>query len=82
MLEDPRDVVRLVVEILATLSVLVGMYFIRKPERLGLKFMILAGVLWGAFAIMVSAWFFLAQNLILLLMNVDALRNWKRKGIL
>ena len=82
MLEEPRAVVRLVIEILATVSVLVGMYFIRKPERLGLKYMIVAGVLWGMFAVMVSAWFLLAQNIILLLMNVDALRNWKRQGIL
>lgn len=82
MLEDPRAVVQLVVEILATLSVLVGVYFIRKPERLGLKYMILACILWGTFAVMVSAWFLFVQNLILLVMNVDALRNWKNKGIL
>ncbi len=69
------------IEFIATVLVLLGVYFITVPKVLGIYIMILAQIFWTIFAYIKGAPFLLLQNVILMCFNFRGIRNWKKKGI-
>lgn len=70
-----------IVEMLATIIVLVGVWYISVPRLMGIYLMGIAQILWTIFAIVKGAPFLALQSIVLLGFNIRAIYNWKKKGI-
>ena len=71
----------IIVEVLATITSIIGIHLITIPKRLGLWFLVIGQIFWMVFAYMNDQKFFLFQGLIFLVYNLVAAYNWKRKGV-
>ena len=69
------------IEFFAMIFVFVGVILIAIPKRYGLYWFMVAQCLWIIFGILVNAPFLVLQNIILLIVNCFAIRNWKRQNI-
>jgi hypothetical protein len=70
-----------VIEFTAMMFVFIGVYLVSLPNIRGIYVMIVAQTFWTIFAIMKGAPFLLMQNVVLMGLNIFAIRNWKRKGV-
>jgi len=70
-----------VIEFMAMVFVFIGVYLVSIPNIKGIYVMIVAQTLWTAFAIIKFAPFLLLQNVVLMGLNVWAIKNWRRKGV-
>jgi len=70
-----------IIELSATILILLSVYLISIPKLLGQKIMIIGQLLWIIFAFLTKSYFFLIQSIILLFFNILAIINWKKKGI-
>jgi nicotinamide riboside transporter PnuC len=70
-----------IVEIVATAIVLVGVYLISIPNIKGLYCMFISQILWAVFAYSKGFKFLLLQSVILFLINIRGIYNWRKKGI-
>lgn len=70
-----------IIEILATITIMIAVPLVAIPKRFGLWVMVLGQILWSIFAIMKGHTFFTIQSIFLLLVNFYGLYSWKRKGI-
>lgn len=71
----------LIVEVAATVIVLIGVYLISIPNIYGLYCMFAAQILWAIFAYSKGFEFLLLQSVILFLINIRGIYNWRKKGI-
>jgi hypothetical protein len=70
-----------VIEFTVMMFVFIGVYLVSLPNIRGIYVMIVAQTFWTIFAIMKGAPFLLMQNVVLMGLNIFAIRNWKRKGV-
>lgn len=66
---------------LATALVLSAVYYIAKPKLRGQYLILAAECTWAIYSIGTGQWALLIQSLVLFLIGLTAVRNWKRKGI-
>ena len=73
--------VTVILEILAAMITIVAVWLISIPKIEGLYLILFAQFLWATFSIInYHLWLFI-QSLILLLININAIKNWKKKQI-
>lgn len=70
-----------VLEAISTILVVVGVILLAAPKISGLYIMVFAQCGWLVYASFKSQWFFASQALFLLIVNIFAIRNWRKKGI-
>lgn len=70
-----------VMEMLATLFVLIGVWLIGNPHILGIWLMFIAQVIWLIYSLMTDQYFLAVQSAVLFVFNVRALVNWMKKGV-
>ena len=70
-----------IVELLATVTSIVGIIYITIPKRTGLYYLIIGTIFWGVFAVLSKSWFLLSQEIFLIVLNIISLKTWKDKGI-
>ena len=70
-----------IVEISATIVTLIGVITITIPKRQGMIILVFAQILWSYFGYLNNKWFFMSQSLFILVLNIIAIYNWKRKNI-
>ena len=68
-------------EILAAVCTITSVYYIAKPKLFGQYLMFISNTMWVIFSILNGHIFLLFQNIILLILTIIAIINWKRKGI-
>lgn len=71
----------LLLEIVATILVVIGVWFIALPNIKGQYMLIVAQALWTIFAIAHWHVFFAIQSFVLLVLNCYAVYNWRKKGV-
>ena len=71
----------IVIEVIATILVLVGAFYISIPRVEGLVLMAIAQILWIIFGVINNHYVFTAQGIALLCFNIWGMYNWKEKGI-
>lgn len=69
------------IEIIATILIIIAVPLVSIPKRLGLWFMFYGQIFWCIFAYLKEQNFFLIQSVFLFFMNIFGLYNWKKKGI-
>ena len=67
-------------EILSTCIVVVGMIGIALVRVWGLYLLVLGAVTWALFGYLEEHYFFLGQNLFILIINTIGIINWHKKG--
>lgn len=71
----------LIIEIIATVLILISVALVSIPKRCGLYVMIVGQLFWLAFAYITGSYGLLVQNAILCCVNVWGLYSWKKNGI-
>ena len=71
----------IILEIIATVLVLVGVYLIAIPNIKGQYLLFIAQVLWCIFSAINMHIFLCIQSFVLLILNLYAIRNWLKKGV-
>jgi len=66
---------------LATSGVLLGVYFISKPKLRGQYIIVGADVTWLTYSILTKQYALAIQSVVLLVIGLSAIRNWRKKGI-
>jgi len=66
---------------LATAFVLLGVYFISKPALKGQYLIVTADILWLIYSLTTEQYALSLQSIILLVIGLTAIKNWKRQGI-
>lgn len=66
---------------LATALVLSAVYFISKPKLRGQYLIIAADITWLIYSCLTLQWALAIQSLVLLIIGISAVKNWKEKGI-
>ena len=70
-----------IIELIATITSIVGITYITIPKRIGLYFLIVGTIFWGIFAILNHSWFLLSQQSYLMILDIISIKTWKDKGI-
>jgi len=70
-----------VISYFATVFVLLGVYFISKPALKGQYLIVTADILWLLYSLLTAQHALSLQSVILLVIGLTAIRNWKRQGI-
>lgn len=70
-----------IIEITATILILVSVALVSIPKRCGLYIMIIGQLFWLTFAYITGSWGLFAQNAILCCVNFWGLHSWKKNGI-
>ena len=65
----------------ATSLVLFGVYYVSKPKLRGQYLIVGADITWLIYSILTKQYALAVQSLVLLVIGVTAIRNWKQKGI-
>lgn len=66
---------------LATVLVLLAVYFISKPKLRGQYLIVAADTTWLAYSLTTHQWALALQSVVLLGIGLSAIKNWKQKGI-
>lgn len=70
-----------VLSYLATALVLTAVYFISKPKLRGQYLIVAADITWLTYSLLTKQWALSLQSVVLLVIGLTAIRNWKLKGI-
>jgi hydrogenase-4 membrane subunit HyfE len=66
---------------LATALVLSAVYYISKPKLRGQYLIVSADITWLAYSLFTKQWALAIQSVVLLIIGISAIKNWKKKGI-
>lgn len=66
---------------LATTLVLFGVYFISKPKLRGQYLIVCADLTWLSYALLTNQYALAAQSVVLLVIGMSAIKNWRRNKI-
>ncbi len=66
---------------LATSLVLSAVYFISKPKLRGQYLILCADFTWGVYSLLTHQYALTLQSIILFIIGLSAVSNWKKKGI-
>ena len=68
-------------EILATILVVVGVWYVGTPHIAGQWLMLFAQLIWLPYSVITKQYFLGLQSLILTIFAVRALKRWKEQGV-
>jgi drug/metabolite transporter (DMT)-like permease len=71
----------IILEFLGAILVIIGVFYISKPKRVGLWWMLGAQIVWIIYSAVTGLLFLTVQSSYLLYLNIRGLINWKKKGI-
>ena len=71
----------IILEILATIFVLIGVWLISTPNIIGLWLMLAAQICWCFIAIKANLWGLALQSLVLFFINIRGIINWTQKKV-
>ena len=66
---------------IATALVLLAVYYISKPKLRGQYFILCADATWFIYAASTEQYALMAQSLVLFIIGVSAVKNWRAKNI-
>ena len=72
-----------IIEFVAFILVVIGVWLIGKPSIWGVWFMFVAQITWAAQALLTPErqWWLFAQSISLLILNVRSAIRWKKQGV-